>query len=91
MRDSAVRERGSSEVAFSLLRVLTRGYCMWGAESHVSLAELSCILGATSGDLTRAIAMLWELDLVLLDDRRHTIRLSKQGILQLATARETLS
>lgn len=91
MRDGAVRERGGSEVAFSLLRVLTRGYCMWGAESHVTLAELSCILGVTTGDLARAIAILWELDLVLLDDRRHTIRLSEEGILQLATARETLS
>jgi len=91
MRDGSVRERGGSEVAFSLLRVLTRGYCMWGAESHVSLVELSCILGATSGDLARAIAILWELNLVVLDDRRHTIRLSEEGILQLATARETLS
>jgi len=91
MREGAVRERGGSEVAFSLLRALARGYCLWGSESKLNLAELAYMIGATNADLARAIATLWDLDLVTLDHHRHTIQLSDQGILQLAKVRETLS
>ncbi|HUI26556.1 MAG TPA: hypothetical protein VL403_10775 [Candidatus Kryptonia bacterium] len=82
MRDGARLEQGSSEVAFSLLRVLTMGYYLWGRESDLSLSELPPILDVTRSELAQAITSLWDLNLVLLDERRHTVRLSPQAIRQ---------
>jgi hypothetical protein len=91
MLDAVVRERGGPEVAFALLRFLTMGYCLWGVECDVSLAELPRIVRAVSADLARAIIELWDLNLVLLDQRRHTIRLSPHAVEQLIARRAPLS
>jgi hypothetical protein len=91
MQDSAGSEHGGSEVAFSLLRVLTMGYYLWGLQSHVSLAELPPILQVTRAELLQAITSLWDLNLVLLDERLHTVRLSPLAIQQFIVDGQRLS
>ncbi len=70
-------------MAFSLLRVLTTGYFLWGLESHLSLAELLPILQVSRTELSHAITSLWDMNLVTLDEHRHTVRLSPLAIQQL--------
>ncbi|HVN86740.1 MAG TPA: hypothetical protein VMW17_18055 [Candidatus Binatia bacterium] len=91
MRDGAGLDHGGSEIAFSLLRVLTIGYYLWGLESHISLAELPPILDVSRSEVARAITSLWDLNLVQLDERRHTVRLSPRAIQQFLVDDQRLS
>ncbi|MBI4515922.1 MAG: hypothetical protein HY699_08930 [Deltaproteobacteria bacterium] len=90
VRDDAERQRSGSEVAFSLLRLLAKGYYLWGDECDVSLAELPRTIRTNRSELAQVIAQLWDLNLVALDKRRHTIRLSSDGVGQLVSVRRTL-
>lgn len=80
MRNGLETIRTGSEVAFSLLRVLTVGYYLWGVESHLSLAELPPLLHVSGSETAEAVASLWNLNLIQLDADRHTVRLSPQAI-----------
>jgi hypothetical protein len=90
MRDGE-QNPGYQDVAFSLLRALVLGHCLWGQECQVSIAELARSSPGGASVFARAIAHLWDLNLVLLDDRRHTIRLSHHGVQQLITVTKSIS
>jgi hypothetical protein len=77
------RQQAGGSVAFSLLRMLAIGYCLWGSESGIGLTELLPILRVSKTELARAIVALWDLDLITLDGFRHSVHLSRHAIQQL--------
>jgi hypothetical protein len=81
----------AAAVAFTLLRYLIKGHYLWGGECSVSLAELPCTIRAGRVAVARAVADLWDLDMVSLDSRRHTVRLSPQAVRQFVRRTDPLS